>query len=71
MHERLLDCVAASDERIEDSHGLCAASVVPAGAGSPFPAPEKFTVDERLNRVESIVPVLSSHKQSIGLAGKF
>ena len=61
MHERFFDCVAVSDERIEHSDGLCAASVVPAGAGSPFPVSQKLTVDERLNGVESILADPSFH----------
>lgn len=69
MYERFLCCVAAFDKRIEDPHGLCAASVVPASAGSPFPAPEELSVDKRLNGVESILPVPSFHRKSIGLAG--
>jgi len=68
-HERFLGCVAASDERIEDPHGLCAASVVPASTGSPFPAPEELTVDKRLKGVEPILRVPFFHRQSIGLAG--
>jgi len=61
VHERFFNGVAASHERIEDSYGLCAASVFPAGAGSPFPVSQKLTVDERLNGVESILPVPSFH----------
>jgi hypothetical protein len=68
-HERFLGCVAASDERIEDPHGLCAASVVPASTGSPFPAPEELTVDKRLKGVEPILRVPFFHRESIGLAG--
>ena len=68
VHERFFNCVAGSDERIEDSYGLCAASVVPASAESPFTGSEELTIDERLNGVESILRVPFVHRQSIGLA---